>query len=83
MSITGPNAEPTTLVPNCWKKNSSTIIPITIPRISLLPGTKYAASSGTLFNPSIADVTEIGGVIMPSASKVPAPTIAGIASHLP
>lgn len=36
---------------------------------------------GTCFKPSIADVTEIGGVIMPSASKAAPPIIATITSH--
>ena len=54
-----------------------------MPRISLLPGTNDDASAGTLLNPSMADVTEIGGVMIPSANKVPAPIIAGMASHLP
>ena len=31
---------------------------------------------GTIFSPSIADVIVIGGVIIPSASSVPAPMIA-------
>src|SRR5678810_360448 len=38
-------------------------------------------NAGTCFNPSIADVTEIGGVIIPSASKAAPPIIAGITSH--
>ncbi len=36
---------------------------------------------GTCFNPSIAEVTEIGGVIIPSASNAAPPTIAGTTSH--
>lgn len=34
-------------------------------------------------SPSIADVTDIGGVIMPSASRAAPPTIAGKTVHLP
>src|SRR5678816_702144 len=37
--------------------------------------------AGICFNPSIADVTEIGGVIIPSASKAAPPSIAGMTSH--
>ena len=54
-----------------------------MPMISALPGTKEEDNEGTLPKPSIADVTDMGGVIIPSANKVPAPIIAGMASHLP
>ncbi len=40
-------------------------------------------SPGIACNPSTADVTDIGGVIMPSASSVAPPTIAGNTVHLP
>ncbi len=36
---------------------------------------------GICFNPSIAEVTEIGGVIIPSASKAAPPNIAGMTNH--
>src|SRR5690242_14759409 len=37
--------------------------------------------TGTCFNPSTAEVTEIGGVIIPSASNAAPPSIAGNTSH--
>ena len=40
-------------------------------------------SCGILRKPSIADVTEIGGVIIPSASSAAPPIIAGNTAHLP
>ena len=82
-SITGPKEVPTTLVPNCWKKNNSKIMPVTIPIINQQPGINEDAKAGTLLSPSIAEATDIGGVMIPSANKVPAPMMAGIASHLP
>lgn len=36
---------------------------------------------GTCFKPSTAEVTEIGGVIMPSANSAAPPIMAGITSH--
>ena len=36
----------------------------------------------TEFNPSIADDTEIGGVIIPSAKSVVAPNMVGITKYL-
>ena len=57
-------------------------MPITIPIVNVFPGTIIFSSPCTPFNPSIAEETEIGGVIIPSASKVAAPKIAGIYNHL-
>ena len=37
--------------------------------------------AGVIRNPSMADVTEIGGVIIPSASRAAPPIIAGNTSH--
>ena len=37
--------------------------------------------AGTCLSPSIADVTDIGGVIIPSASSAAPPIIAGITSQ--
>lgn len=36
---------------------------------------------GIFFKPSIAEVTEIGGVIIPSASSAAPPIMAGMTSH--
>ncbi len=38
---------------------------------------------GTCFKPSTADVTEIGGVIIPSASNAAPPSMAGNTNHFP
>ena len=59
------------------------MIPITIPTVRLLPGTIRFSSPGTPFNPSIAEATEMGGVMIPSASKVAAPMMAGIYAFFP
>jgi hypothetical protein len=45
--------------------------------VNALPGTIIFSRPFTPFKPSIADATDIGGVIMPSAKSVAAPTIAG------
>ena len=42
-----------------------------------------APMPGMACRPSMAEVTEIGGVIIPSASRVAPPIIAGITVHLP
>jgi len=52
-----------------------------IPTVKVLPGIIRFSRPLTPFNPSTADATEIGGVIIPSANKVPAPIIAGTYSH--
>src|SRR4029078_11776106 len=38
---------------------------------------------GICFKPSTAEVTEMGGVIIPSANNAAPPRLAGINSHLP
>src|SRR5450432_1963262 len=53
-----------------------------IPTVKVLPGEIRFSNPLTPFNPSTADATEMGGVIIPSANKVPAPMIAGTHSHL-
>ena len=55
---------------------------ITIPMVNVFPGTIMFSNPCTLFKPSIAEATEIGGVIMPSANKVVAPKIVGITRFL-
>ena len=42
---------------------------------------EIVCSRGIFFNPSIAEVMEIGGVIIPSANNAAPPIIAGITSH--
>jgi len=78
----GPKELPTTFVPNCWKKNKREIIPMIIPTVKVLPGAIRFSKPPTPLNHSTADATEIGGVIIPSANKVPAPIIAGTYNHL-
>ena len=53
------------------------MIPITIPTVKLFPGTIIFSKLCTPFKPSMAEATEIGGVMMPSANNVAAPSIAG------
>ena len=49
-----------------------------MPTVKLLPGTKMVSSPFTSFKASIADETERGGVIIPSANNNAAPNMAGI-----
>ena len=59
-SITGPNTRPMAATPLCWTRNSPT-------RMTSVIGTTYGPSAGaSTFTPSIADRTEIAGVIAPS-----------------
>ena len=69
----GPKALPTMSVPNCCKKNIPVIIKMTMGTVAI--------SGYKILNPSMADETEMGGVIIPSANKVQPPTTAGIISH--
>ena len=66
-------------VPNCWEKKNNAKIPITI---ATIVDCSILAKVGISFNPSIADVIVMGGVIMPSASNAAPPIIAGTTSHL-
>ncbi len=70
----GPNILPMEAVPNCWAKKRTTKIPNTIYTI-----VEWVISlkKGICFRPSIADVTDIGGVIIPSANNEAPPIIAG------
>ena len=56
--MTGPKNMPTIPVPRCWMKNK----PV---RISTVAGTTNGVSDGaTISSPSIAESTEMAGVIM-------------------
>ena len=55
----------------------------TIPTVNKLPGTIIPFKLGNILKPSIADETDMGGVIIPSASSVVAPNIVGITSFFP
>ena len=79
--ITGPNVLPTTLVPKRWKKKIRESIAITTVTVTLLPGVNTSSSPRTLTRPSMAEATEIGGVMIPSANKVAAPILAGMKAH--
>ena len=76
--IIGPNILPIRLVPNCWAKKNNDRIPITI---YITVDCSICLNCGNFFNPSTAEVIEIGGVIIPSASSAAPPIIAAITSH--
>src|SRR5215467_11402974 len=58
MAMTGPNRRPTAPVPRCWSRNKTTMIAAVI-------GTTRSDSDGaTTLTPSMADSTEIAGVII-------------------
>ncbi len=59
-TMTGPNNRPMVAVPRRWIANS----PIRI--ASVTGSTKSAKAGVTSFSPSIADSTEIAGVMTPS-----------------
>ena len=52
-----------------------------IPMVNVLPGIIIFSQPFTPLNPSIAEATDIGGVIIPSANNVPAPMMAGTYNH--
>jgi len=58
-TMTGPKSRPTLPVPRYWMANS----PI---RITSVAGTTKFAAAGLSLRPSIADRTEIAGVMTPS-----------------
>ena len=73
INMIGPKALPTISVPNCCKKNIPVIIKMTMCTVEI--------SGYKILNPSMAEETEIGGVIIPSANNVQPPITAGIMSH--
>ncbi len=75
-NIIGPNSFPMEAVPNCWRKKKAARMLNTIKTIvlSVCPSIRMAGSSR---KPSIAEVIEIGGVIIPSARRAAPPSIAG------
>ena len=66
-------------VPNCCVKKNNDSILNTIITTVLLPSS--IPNEGSSFNPSIAEVIEMGGVIIPSANNEAPPIMAGITSH--
>ena len=76
--IMGPKNFPIDAVPNCCTKNSKLIMAITIVTMVCCV---ISWNAGICLNPSIAEVTVIGGVIIPSASNAAPPIMAGITSH--
>ena len=77
-SIMGPKSLPMEADPNRCKKNMMDIIPNTMKTIVCCV---ISLNRGIWRKPSMADVIEIGGVIMPSASKAAPPIMAAITSH--
>ena len=51
--------------------------------VKVFPGTIVFSSPFTIPRPSMAEETEIGGVMIPSANSVVAPSIVGITNFLP
>ena len=78
MSIIGPNRRPIDAVPNCCRKKIIVIIPNTMKTIVCCV---ILLNRGSWRKPSIADVIEMGGVIIPSASNAAPPIMAAITSH--
>ncbi len=58
-TITGPNRRPTLCVPRYWMANSAT-------RMTNVAGTTKFAAAGLNLMPSMAESTEIAGVMTPS-----------------
>ena len=73
INIIGAKNFPTNLVPNCCIVNNTNKIAITIGTVGI--------SGLKIRNPSTAEETEIGGVMIPSASKALPPIMAGTISH--
>ena len=69
----GPNDFPINAVPNCWIKKSAVMMINTI-GITGIVGLTNA-------NPSMADITVIDGVIIPSARSVLPPIMANMYNH--
>ena len=69
----GPKEFPTSRVPKCCTEKSNVRITSTIGTVSIL--------GYILRRPSTADETEIGGVMIPSASRALPPIIAGTSSQ--
>ena len=65
-TMTGPNRRPTLPVPRDWSAKSPT-------RMTSVAGTTKFAASGLNFSPSIAERTEIAGVMTPSPYSNAAP----------
>ena len=78
-AITGPNIFPIEAVPNCCRKKKTVMMPrtmYTIVSVAML------WRDGMFLRPSTAEVMEMGGVMMPSASTEAPPIMAGTTSHL-
>ena len=74
----GPKNLPIEAVPNCCRKNRTVIMPITIPT---MVDCWISLKACNCLNPSIAEVTVIGGVMMPSAKSAAPPSMAGLTNH--
>ncbi len=67
--MTGPNRRPTTPVPSRWNRNSPTMI------TAVMGMTRSDTDGAATLTPSIADRTEMAGVIMLSPKNSEAPKI--------
>ena len=76
--IMGPNNLPIEAVPNCCTKNKTLIMAITM--VTMVCWV-MSWNTGICLSPSMAEVTVMGGVIIPSANRAAPPIIAGITSH--
>ena len=65
----GPNSQPTAPVPKRWAMNSTTRM------TNEIGTTRWLRPGAATFSPSIAERTEIAGVIMPSPKNKAAPKI--------
>src|SRR5678815_4729935 len=79
INMIGPNILTIDPVKNNRKKKKITNI---ISTMYMMVFGVISWKTGIFFKPSIAEVIEMGGVIIPSANKDAPPTIAGITSHL-
>ena len=77
-SIMGPKALPTIWVPKLCSKNSPAMMPMTMYTITPCVRPGY-----TCLRPSMAEATEMGGVITPSASRAEPPMMATAESQAP
>jgi len=82
-NIIGPNAFPTTSVPNRWTMNNTKIITKVIMTMMFWSFPKRSKNCGIPRNPSIAVVTVTAGVSTPSANNAAPPIIAGMIRYLP
>ena len=74
IAMTGPNSRPTAPVPSRWTRNRTTMI------AAVIGTTRSDTDGAATLTPSIADSTEIAGVITLSPKNSDAPMIPSAAS---